>query len=170
LSHSKYKDIVFPFFGRKQNPYSVKYKKDIILVKIHSHSKDAVLDYVTEDNKNLSYFTRLADLDNRLEFEVTCRNLTELLNTKVNWGVDSQGKVFDLVNMERLPARIAKIRKFKEGLIWVNLVSYPLEISKTIDLSSLDLSVLKAVIVYVDKTWVLYNFTYENEIGNYISV
>ena len=133
LIHSKFKDIVFPFFARKHNPYSVKYKKDKILVKITSHSKDAIVDIVSEDNKNFSFFERIASLDDRVVFEYTCRNLTELLNCEAHWGVDSLGKVFDLINTERFRTKLTKIRKIKKGLFWVNSVSYPIQIDKSID-------------------------------------
>lgn len=170
MSHSKFKDIVFPFFARKHNPYSVIYKKDKVLVKVDPHSKVAFIDNVTSENKNLSYFERLSNFDTRVSFEFTCRNLTELLNAKVYWGVDSTGKVFDLVNKERFPTKLARIRKIKEGLIWVNYVSYPLKIHKTVDLENADLDVLKVILLYIDYEWIIYQFTYDTKISEYINL
>jgi len=170
LIHSKFKDIVFPFFARKHNPYSVKYKKDKILVKITSHSKEAIIDIVSEDNENFSYFERIASLDNRVVFDYTCRNLTELLNCEAHWGVDSLGKVFDLINTERFRTKLTKIRKIKKGLFWVNSVSYPIQIDKSIDLETADFEVLKPVLLYIDNQWVLYKFTYEAAVSEYISL
>jgi hypothetical protein len=161
---------VFPFFGRKHNPYKVLYKKDKILIKLTSHSKDVILDIATEETKNSSYLDRIASLDNRLFFEYTCRNLTELLNSKSCWGVDSTGKVFDLINTERYKTKLVKIRKVKKGLIWVNSVSYPILIDKTINLESADFEVLRILLLYIDNEWVLYKVTYDTEISEYISI
>jgi hypothetical protein len=92
------------------------------------------------------------------------------LNAKVYWGVDSTGKVFDLVNKERFPTKLARIRKIKEGLIWVNYVSYPLKIHKTVDLENADLDVLKVILLYIDYEWIIYQFTYDTKISEYINL
>mgnify|MGYP003704660907 CR=1 FL=1 len=117
---------------------------------------------VTSDTKNLSYYQRLSTIEDRIEFEFTCRNLTELINSPVIWGVDSVGKVFDLSNRERFKMRTSSIRKIKPGLIWLNRISYPFEVDKTINLEEIDSKVLKIITVYIDKTWVLYKVTYTN--------
>lgn len=121
-----------------------------------------ILDQITEDTKHLTYFERLTSLEDRLEFKYTCRNLTELLNSSCKWGVDNSGKIFDLSIKERFPVAVRRINRTKPGLIWVNRISYPLELDPTLNLNDVDRDVLKAVVIYIDNTWTLYKVTYEN--------
>lgn len=162
MIHSKFKDIVFPFFGRKYNPYNIRYKKNLIEAKLTKDHKYYTVDKATEELIGLSYYERLFHLENKIDYEFTCRNLSELINSPVLWGVDDTGKVFDLSNKERFKLKVSPIRKIlNPGLIWLNRISYPFTIDKSIDLSQIDVNVLKVIVVYIDSTWVIYKFTYE---------
>lgn len=163
MIHSKFKDIVFPFFGKRQNPYNIKYKKDIIEANLTKDHKYYTIDKVTTKTVGTTYYQRLFDLDNRIEYDFTCRNLTELINSSVLWGVDDAGKIFDLSNKERFKIKTSSIRKIvNPGLIWLHRISYPFVLDRSINLSEIDPVVLKASVVYIDYTWVLYKFTYED--------
>lgn len=171
MSRSKFKDIVFPFFGKRDNPYDVVFKKDRILVREGNNIFIGKLaDLITTDNQHLDYLARLAGIDNRIVFDYTCRNLSELLNSKAYWGIDSVGKVFDLANPQKFKAKVSSIRKFKKGLIWVTGVSYPMIVNSTIDLENVDLKVLKVVLLYIDNEWIIYKFTYDISTSEYIVV
>ncbi len=163
LIHSKFKDIVFPFFGKKHNPYNIKYRKDIIEANLTKDHKYYTIDKITDDTLGTTYYQRLFNLENRIEYDFTCRNLSELINSPVLWGVDDSGKIFDLSNKERFKTKTSSIRKIvNPGLIWLHRISYPFVLDRSINLSEIDPDVLKAIVVYIDNTWVLYKFTYEN--------
>jgi len=161
LSHSKFKNIVFPFYGKIKKPYDIKHSKNIIKANFHINNKYYIIDKLDDSTYGLTYFERLAKLETRIEYEYTCRNMTELINSPVKWGVDNVGKLYNLYNKETFRIATKKIRNIKSGLIWLHNISYPFIIDKTINLEEIDTKVLKAVVVYIDYVWVLYRFTYE---------
>lgn len=135
----------------------------MILGKQFVHSKTLLtIDEVTKETKSLAYIERLANINNRIEFDYTCRNITELIASKPKWGVDSSGRVFLLMKKEVFNSKILSIKKKKPGLIWLDKISYPLEIDKTINVDPIDTSTVRAKVIYVDGIWILYEFTYED--------
>lgn len=162
MNHSRFKDIKFPFYGKVNWYYDILYRQNVIYGKQFVHSKSyKIIDQVSEENKAQNYIQRLASIDNRIEFDCTCRNITELIAAKPKWGIDSEGKIFILTRKERLKTKILPIRKKKPGLIWLNSISYPFEIDRTINVEAIDTNALRAQIILVDSLWVLYKFTYE---------
>lgn len=101
----------------------------------------------------------IAVKDENFNFDVTCTNLTQLIGKMptIKWGIDSSGKIFNFTNKQKFRARCVKIVKVKNNLIWVDTVTYPYKLRKNI----LDAILLKeqyAIIVYIDKEWVLKKF------------
>ena len=90
---SKFLGINYPFFGLIKKPYKVIYTLDKILIKKHENSHNE-----TVDDKTLSgdYFSRLVNIDNRLKFNYTCRNLQDVLISNIKWGIDCKGIPHDL--------------------------------------------------------------------------
>lgn len=121
-----------------------------------------VLDRVTEETKDLPYMSRIIDIDDRLEFEFTCRNLTELINSPVSWGLDSRGKVFNLSKNELFTISTRSIKKIENQLIWLKGISYPFPLEKSLNIEDIDSKTLKVNVVYIDYTWILHSFTYDN--------
>lgn len=143
-------------------PYHIKYYNNEVKCNFRKDHRYFLIDKIDETTKNLSYLERLVLAEDRVEFNYTCRNLTELINSSSKWGVDSSARIFDLSSKERFPLKVRSIRKIKPGLIWLNRISYPIHIDKTIKLEEIDTKVVKAAVVYIDHTWVLYRVTYSN--------
>lgn len=162
MSRSKFSGIKFPFYGLKALPYHIKYSNKKVICNFRKDHRYFLIDKIDESTKDLSYLERLALVEDRVEFDYTCRNLTELINSSSKWGVDNSGRIFDLSTKERFTLRVKSIRKVKPGLIWLNRISYPIHIDKTIKLEEVDTKVVKAIVVYIDNTWVLYRVTYNN--------
>ena len=136
------------------------HKNNEILVRLRENGKLRLVDKITDATANLSFLERLFRLENRLEFDYTCRTLTELLYTNPKWGIDSYGKIFNLSRKQRFPARYLKVVKHKDNLVWLEGISYPFKVDSTIELSFIDWSVLTAVVAYIDEEWTLLYFDY----------
>lgn len=161
MSRSKFNGIRFPFYGIKRTPYDIKYSSNSIKCNFIKDHKYFYIDKVDEITKNYSYLERLVPEDDRLYFDYTCRNLTELINSPVKWGVDNSGRIYNLSIKERFPISIRTIRKIKENLIWLTRISHPFILDKTLTIEEVDIKVLKVMVVYIDNTWILYKFTYD---------
>ena len=82
---------------------------------------------------------------------------------KIKWGLDSEGKSFNLGRKQKFKAQIAQVKKKNDNLLWVDGISYPFEIPYMIDnFKSKD---LYALLVKVNHTWYIKEFTHEH---NYI--
>jgi len=160
MSRSKFYGIIYPFFGLNKKPYEIKYKESLILLKRTSKSQ-----YLILDDKELScktYVNRIFEMEKeyeneRVRFDITARNLEELLQTKVKWGIDSSAKVFELHKKEIFKIKCSTIEKRKEDLLWVKGISYPFEFPKY--LSCTTFGNLYVYLVNVDEEWHLYKFS-----------
>ena len=90
---NKFDNIKFPFFGVKQKPYQIKYDLQKIYVQ---RTFTGHLETVDDKSIEGDYFARLANLDQRLKFDYTCKNLQELIYSKAKWGMDCEANPFDL--------------------------------------------------------------------------
>ena len=72
---NKFTGIIYPFFGIKHKPWNVYFDKTKIQLQ-----KTFTGHYETVDDKSLKgdYFARLAQMDKRLKFDYTCKNLQEV--------------------------------------------------------------------------------------------
>ena len=154
--------IAFPFFGFKEKPYEINITFDRIEIKKHKDSH-----FETVDNKYFigDYFNRLLQMNPRTNFDYTCKNVEEILVSKVKWGLDKNAIIHDLSKKDTFPARDVKIKKVKDNLIWLEKVSYPFKINTDQILFIED--VLFARIIYINNEWYLKEFLMEPKTKNY---
>lgn len=116
----------------------------------------------TLDDKRLSgdYFARLLQLDTRVKFDYTCRNVQDLIFTKVAWGIDSKAVPHDF--SELVAARVEKrqVTKIVGNLFWLRNISYPFEIPTQENIRLED--TIYATMVFVNGEWFLKEFSYDS--------
>jgi len=166
--NTKFDDIKFPFFGLKNKPYKISFSNSSVILTKFKYGKVYILDDISLLGKN--YAERLLELDTthpqtRIIFDFTFISLSHLIKSidKIKWGLDSEGKSFNLGRKQKFKAQIAQVKKKNDNLLWVDGISYPFEIPYMIDnFKSKD---LYALLVKVNYTWYIKEFTHEH---NYI--
>lgn len=171
---TKFTGIHFPFFGLKVKPYNIEYHVTghITLTKFKD-GKVYLLDDVKLDSS--SYSERLLRLDSqhsqtRLVFDFTFNNLRQLIKSadKVKWGLDSRGQVFNLSKKFKYKAKIAKVKRKNDNLLWIDGITYPFTLPYPIDnFKSQD---LYAILVNIENTWYIKDFTHEKKYINDIKL
>ena len=153
---NKFTGIVYPFFGIKHKPWNVFFDKTKIQLQ-----KTYTGHYETVDDKSLKgdYFARLAQMDKRLKFDYTCKNIQEVIFSGCKWGMDSKANPFDLSQPLVASTRCAKVTKVNENLVWLKNISYPFEIP-TFEKLELNEDIF-GTIVKVENEWYLKEFSYE---------
>jgi hypothetical protein len=155
---SKFDNIVFPFFALKQKPYKIIYSVDYIYAidKPGGHRQ-------TIDNKNLQgdYFARLLQLENRISFDYTCKNLQDLILCEAKWGLDSTARPFDLTKKEQVQSRTVKVKKIVGNLVWLDKISYPFRLITNEQLDVNDN--IFAIIIKVKQDWYIKRFIYDDK-------
>jgi hypothetical protein len=150
----KLTNISFPLFALSKKPYKVEYSSDKIYCYTTPESHRATL-----DNKNLpgDYFSRLLQMDNRITFDYTCKNIQDIIYAKVAWGIDSAGNIHDLSTQTAVTWESRKIRRINKNLIWLHKISYPFKINTNEEIvASTD---MYATIIYVNNEWYIKEFT-----------
>lgn len=151
-----FEHIKFPFFGLKKKPYSVEFTLDkIFVIRTEGSHKETV------DDKNLEgdYFARLTQMEQRIKFDYTCKNLQEIIFSGCKWGMDSKANPHDLSQTLVASTRCAKVTKVNENLVWLKNISYPFEIPTN---EKLELNEeIYATLVQVGNEWYLKKFSYE---------
>tara|TARA_B110000285_G_C15141085_1_gene630788 strand:+ start:1281 stop:1775 length:495 start_codon:yes stop_codon:yes gene_type:complete len=162
---SKFLGINYPFFGLIKKPYKVIYTLDKILIKKHENSHNE-----TVDDKTLSgdYFSRLVNIDNRLKFNYTCRNLQDVLISNIKWGIDCKGIPHDLSVKEYVSMDKRKIIRIKGNLVWLHNISYPFVVNTKETIVVNDQ--LFASIVRIHNEWYIKEFTYDKDIKKAVAV
>ena len=96
---TKFDNIVYPFFGLYKKPYKLNYDINKIYVTRSENSHKE-----TADDKSLGgdYFARLLQMNNRLHFDCTCKNLQQLVFQNPRWGMDATANTFDLSKIVNL--------------------------------------------------------------------
>lgn len=150
---SKFSGIKFPLYGLFYKP-EVAYSQ----TKIAARNKDKT--YLVDDTSLTgNYLVRLSQIKNRINFDATILSLQELLVSRVVWGVDSTGKIFDFSTKEKYPYYVGKIRKIKDNLVWVSTITYPFKIKH--DLVGILNDNIYIHLIKIDMTWYLYKFSYK---------
>lgn len=157
----KLTNISFPFFGLKKAPDTIEYSIDKIFIYSGPTSHKATL-----DDKNLSgdYFARLLQMNNRVHFDFTCKNIQDIVYSKVNWGVDSAGIIHDLRVPQSVDWEIKQVKRVKQNLVWLDKISYPFEIN-TLEQLDLDTRDMYALVVLINNEWYIKEFTNEKNIN-----
>jgi len=153
---SKYYGIRFPVFGFFTLPHDVKIKVDSIEIQRQEFGTWNSVDKFIEGKSLLERYIAAKEED--FGFEVTCLNISQLINKKVKWCIDSNFKIYNLSKKQTFKARNVKVRKCKNNVIWVDTVSYPFKIKKGLT-DPKEIINQHVTIVYIDKVWVLYRFT-----------
>ncbi len=155
---NKFSGIKFPFFGLKQRPYQVKYDLEKIYVQ---RTFTGHLETVDDKSIEGDYFARLANLDHRLKFDYTCKNLQELIYSKAKWGMDCEANPYDLAKPMTVKSYCHRIVKVNNNLIWVKNISYPFEVPthETLELKE----DIYATLVKVEDEWYLREFSYDTK-------
>lgn len=154
----KYDGITYPFFGIDVVPDEVKYTQVEVYFTINN--KKLIVDDKTI-NKD-SYLDRLVVLKKRddcIEFKYTASGVQEILFSRIPFGVDYYGKVFDLSKKEEVPFKCARIEKIKKDYLWVKGVSYPFRFRYGIVINANRF--LFAHLVKVNNVWHFYDVSYE---------
>ena len=162
MTINKFSKIAFPFFGFKEKPYEVNITFEKIEIKRHKHSHFETVDHKNSDG---DYFSRLLQMSPRTKFDYTCKNIQEILTSKIKWGSDRNAIIHDLSKKDTFIARDEKIKKVKDNLIWLEKVSYPFKINTNQILFIED--VLYARIIYINNEWYLKEFLMEPKKRNY---
>lgn len=169
MTHSKFYNIHFPFYGLVKKPSEIKFDGDRILIRKTPKGAALVLDdrsFLTPD-----YLTRVFKIENKYEdnrcvFDYTCRKLEELLRSNVKWGIDNKAQLHDLSNKEIFKYKVTKVERSKDTLFWVKGISYPFNIPE--HLLGIDIGSMSVGLVYIDNVWYLHRFdtlvSYANEI------
>lgn len=152
---SKYYGIDYPIFCLNKLPYGIRYLTDSIQVKLTEFKEYKTIDVYEEGKTVLNRYLQ-SGID--FCFDVTCFDLTNLIRSKPEWGIDSSANLHKFVPRETFKARCVKVKKSLGNAIWVDTVSYPFELKQTQMLSYTKLKRQWLVIVYIDKRWQPYKF------------
>ena len=153
---NKFTGIIYPFFGIKHKPWNVYFDKTKIQLQ-----KTFTGHYETVDDKSLKgdYFARLAQMDKRLKFDYTCKNLQEVIFSGCKWGMDSEANPYDLSSPLIVLTRCAKVVKVNDNLVWFRHISYPFKIPTK---ERLELNEdIYGHLVQVENEWYIREFSYE---------
>jgi len=155
----KFHNISYPLFALKQKPYKITYELDKILCTPTAYSGRYLI-----DDKNLAgdYFARLIQLDKRISFDYTCRNLQDLIYVGAKWGIDSKAVTHDLSKLSPVPVEKRAVVRVDGNLFWIRNISYPFEIP-TQEIIRLE-DTIYATIVFVNQGWYLKEFSYDSEL------
>ena len=154
-----FKEIKFPLFGLKKKPYLVEFTLDkIFVVRTEGSHKETV------DDKNLQgdYFARLAQMDVRLSFDCTCKDIQQLVYERPKWGMDAWAKSHDMSKPIYCRAIKRKIVKVHDNLIWFKSISYPFTIPTD---QKLDFDEeMYGTLVSINNEWFIKQFTLDDSL------
>jgi len=152
-----YKNIKYPFFGLFKKPEKITFSLTKIFIHrtLHSHQE-------TVDDKTLDgdYFARLLQIEKRLDFDCTCKNLAQLIFQRPKWGMDSEARPCDLSEMSYHVSLKLPVKKVRDNFIWFDKISYPFEIPTQEELEIP--KDLYGLLVSVDDEWFLKEFTMDD--------
>ena len=159
MNLKNFKLIKFPFFGLYKKPEKISFTLDKIFINrtLSSHKE-------TVDDKSLTgdYFARLLQLDRRINFDCTCKDLQQLVFQRPTWGMDADAKPFDLSERSYHTSIKRKVVKTVDNLIWINKISYPFHVPTQEELS-FDIESLYAVMISINDEWYIKQFTIDNK-------
>lgn len=152
---SKFYGVKYPIFCLKSTPDEVTIFNDRICIKKYESSDWATLD---EYKPNKPFLSRYLTQDTgTFTFDYTCHSITQLISNKIDWGIDSSAKIFNLRKKEKFKAINVKVRKVVKNIIWVDRISYPFELPKNI-VATEDIKNQWVTLVLIDDIWEIYKF------------
>jgi len=165
VSLTKFDGITYPFFGLLEKPYAISYD----LTKIYViRQKDSHRETVDDKSLQGDYFARLAQMNQRLKFDITCSNLQQLIVSKIRWGMDANAKPFDLTQQEFVRATSRQIIKTRGSHVFVKGITYPFTMptNETLEFEKSD--ELFMTLVFINDEW--HPFEITNELKNIKSI
>jgi hypothetical protein len=154
-SKSKFYGVRYPIFCLKRTPEQVTIFNDRICIKKSETSELEILDKYSPDKPFLLRY--LAQDTGTFTFDYTCHGITQLISNKIEWGIDSNAKIFNFKKKEKFKAINVKIRKVYKNIIWVDKISYPFELPKQVVVPK-DLKNQWVTLVSIDGIWEIYKF------------
>ena len=155
---NNFKDIRYPFFRLYKKPENISFTLNKIFINktLSSHKE-------TVDDKTLKgdYFARLSQLEKRLEFDCTCKDLQQLIFERPLWGMDADAKPFDLSERNYHVSIKKEVTKTNGNLVWIDKISYPFTIP-TREIIEFPKDKIFALMVSVNNEWFIKEFTYNN--------
>jgi hypothetical protein len=153
-----FENIHYPFFGLYKKPEKITFNLTKIFIHrtIHSHQE-------TVDDKTLDgdYFARLLQIEKRLDFDCTCKNLAQLIFQRPRWGMDSNARPCDLSDNSYYISLKLPIKKVRDNFIWFDKISYPFEIPTQ---EKLEIPKdIYGVLISVSNEWYIKEFTLEDK-------
>ena len=164
---SKYSEIRFPIFTKKEVPLEEVYRGKRLFILPFGGNENKLLLVDDLNIKETSYIKRLSLLKHSefdiITYDFTCLNLSSLLLSKSRWGYDSSKKTHRFeTHQDLFPISYRKVTKISKNAFWVNDISYPFELPYHL----IDPENLKNIwigLVYIDNCWHVYEFsTYFN--------
>lgn len=156
----KFDNINYPIFCLSKEPFKITYSINKIECQLYP---DSIIQ--TIDDKSLSgdFFSRLLQLNTRLEYDFTCRNVQDLVYTKAKWGIDSNAMPHNLSKLYSVPVEKRIITKVEGSIIWIRGISYPFELPTTEKIRLNDTTY--ATLVNINGEWLLREFSYDRELS-----
>jgi hypothetical protein len=152
-----FEKIKYPFFGLYKKPERVSFTLDKIFLNrtLSSHKE-------TVDDKSLrgDYFARLLQLDKRVEFDCTCKDLQQLIYQRPKWGMDATATPFDLSEVNQHRAIKLPVARVRDNLVWFKKISYPFTIPSNDELTML--KDIFGILVSINNEWYIKKFTYDS--------
>jgi len=162
----KFNNITYPIFALRNKPVKLVFDTYTIRCVRNYNQK---LELVDDKSLPGDYFNRLIQLDDRVMFDFTCKNLQELLLSKAAWGIDSNAVIHDLSKKVAVPVEQRLVTKISGNLVWLRNISYPFEIPTKENIRLDDNTY--GILAYVNGEWFLREFSYiPNLVRPYIYV
>jgi hypothetical protein len=152
---SKFYGIRYPIFCLKFPPAGLKIHPEGIAIQKREFSDWNTLDQYDPQKPFLSRY--LVQDTGTFEFDYTCQSITQLISNRIQWGIDSNAKIYNFQKKQKFRARNSRVRRVVNNIIWLDRISYPFEISKSVVVPR-DLKRQWATMVLIDGTWELYKF------------
>ncbi len=157
MSLRNFKNITYPLFGLYNKPYNISFTLEKIYI---NRNKDSHKETVDDKSLQGDYFARLLQLEKRVDFDCTCKDLQQLIFKRPKWGMDSKATPFDLSESFYCRAIKEPVIKTRDNLVWFRKVSYPFKIPTEQELTLDDK--IYGVLISLNNEWYIKKFTLDD--------
>ena len=157
MSLQNFKKITYPLFGLYSKPYNISFTLEKIYI---NRNKDSHKETVDDKSLEGDYFARLLQLEKRVEFDCTCKDLQQLILKRPSWGMDAKATPFDLSTPIYCRGIKRRVVKTIDNLLWLDKISYPFKIPTEENLSFDD--TIYATLVSINNEWYIKHFTFDD--------
>ena len=157
MSLQNFKKITYPLFGLYSKPYNISFTLEKIYI---NRNKDSHKETVDDKSLEGDYFARLLQLEKRVEFDCTCKDLQQLILKRPSWGMDAKATPFDLSTPMYCRGIKRRVVKTIDNLLWLDKISYPFKIPTEENLSFDD--TIYATLVSINNEWYIKHFTFDD--------